>query len=256
MKWSWNRFREPLEFAPINPAVREFHRSLDCYQPSPLVACPAAARALGIGALWVKDESRRFGLNAFKALGASWAMSRIGGRAFATATDGNHGRAVAWMARRMNAEAHVFVPRNTPQRRRLLIEREGADPRVMDGTYDDAVRACAAESAARGWQVVADTGYPGYLEIPRLVVEGYGTMFAEYADQEVAKPDIVFVQGGVGGLLSAAVRHFHGGSKIVAVEPLDADCLLESVTSRDGSPRPSRGGQNSVMQGLNCAKCR
>jgi diaminopropionate ammonia-lyase len=158
------------------------------------------------------------------------------------------------MARRMGAEAHVFVPRNTPQSRRKLIEREGADVTVVDGTYDEAVRVCAIKSAERGWQVVADTGYPGYLDIPRLVVEGYGTMFAEYAEQEVVKPDIVFVQGGVGGLLSAAVRHFHGGPRIVAVEPLDADCLLESITSPDGSPRPSRGGQNSVMQGLNCGE--
>src|SRR5262249_36983082 len=103
LKWSRNRFREPLASPPVNPAVREFHRSLEGYEASPLVSCAEAAQALGLGALWVKDESKRFGLNAFKALGASWAMSRIGGRAFATATDGNHGRAVAWMSRRMNA---------------------------------------------------------------------------------------------------------------------------------------------------------
>jgi diaminopropionate ammonia-lyase len=239
----------------IDPAVRTFHQSMDVYRPTPLTACPRAASILGIGSLHVKDESARFGLNAFKALGASWAMSRTPSRAFSTATDGNHGRAVAWMARRMGSAAHVFVPRNTPIPRRLLIEREGAQLRVVDGTYDDAVRACAEESAAQDWQVIADTGYPGYLEIPQLVVDGYSTLFAEYAEQETEPPDLVCIQGGVGGLLSAAVKHFGGAPpKLIAVEPLDADCLLESISSADGQPRPARGRQNSIMQGLNCGE--
>jgi len=258
MKWNWNRFREPGQRTASHPEVREFHRALAEYRVTPLTACPRAAEALGIGALWVKDESARFGLNSFKALGASWAMSwamsRIAVRDFAAATDGNHGRAVAWMARRMGARAHIFVPRNTSPARRVLIEGEGAEVRVIAGSYDDAVRACATESAARGWQVVADTGYDGYLEIPRRVVEGYGTLFAEYAEQEVEPPDVVFVQGGVGGLLCAAVRHFGGGPRIVAVEPLDADCLRESIASPDGVPRTATGSQNSIMQGLNCGE--
>jgi len=126
--------------------------------------------------------------------------------------------------------------------------------RVIAGTYDDAVRACAAESAARGWQVVADTGYPGYLEITHWIVDGYATLFAEYAAQQTEPPAVVFVQGGVGGLLCAAIRHFGSTAKVVAVEPLDADCLLESISSPDGEPRPARGTQNSIMQGLNCGE--
>jgi diaminopropionate ammonia-lyase len=244
---------------PIDPAVREFHRGLAGYAVTPLVECRRAAAAAGVGAVWVKDESSRFGLNAFKALGASWAMSRVAAPVYATATDGNHGRAVAWMARRKGAAARVFVPRNTPAARIGLIEREGADVRVVAGTYDDAVRVCAEESAAHGWQVMADTGYAGYTEIPEWIVEGYGTLFAEYAEQAPEKPDVVFVQGGVGGLLCAAVRHFrgraeHGSVKMVAVEPLDADCLLESIRSEDGSPRTAKGTQNSIMQGLNCGE--
>ena len=255
MKWNWNRFRAPMKPVAPDPAVRAFHRSLEGYRPTPLTSCPRAAAALGIGSLYVKDESARFGLNAFKALGASWAMSRTAAPAFSTATDGNHGRAVAWMARRMGSAAHVFVPRNTPIPRRVLIEREGAYVHVIDGTYDDAVRACAAESAAQNWQVIADTGYPGYLEIPQLVVEGYSTLFAEYAEQECERPDLVFIQGGVGGLLSAAVGHFGGPPpRLIAVEPLDADCLLESISSADGQPRTARGAQNSIMQGLNCGE--
>lgn len=255
MKWSWNRFRAPMNAVAPAPAVRAFHQSLEGYRPTSLISCPRAATALGIGALYLKDESARFGLQAFKALGASWAMSRTTAPAYSTATDGNHGRAVAWMARRMGAAAHVFVPRNTPLPRRLLIEGEGAQVHVIDGTYDDAVRACAAQSAAQKWQVIADTGYPGYLEIPRLVVEGYSTLFAEYAEQEIERPDLVFIQGGVGGLLSAAVGHFGGPPPtLIAVEPLDADCLRESISSDDGQPRTARGAQNSIMQGLNCGE--
>jgi diaminopropionate ammonia-lyase len=259
MKWNWNRFREPGQGAAQDSEACGFHRGMAAYRVTPLVACPRAAAALGIGALWVKDESARFGLNAFKSLGASWAMSRIARERgavpdFAAATDGNHGRAVAWMARRMGARAHIFVPRNTPPARRALIQGEGARVHVIEGSYDDAVRACAAESAACGWQVVADTGYDGYLKIPRWVVEGYGTLFAEYAEQEVEPPDVVFVQGGVGGLLCAAIRHFSSGPKIVSVEPLDADCLRESIASPDGEPRTAKGSQNSIMHGLNCGE--
>src|SRR4051812_38611057 len=114
MKWEWNRFREPVAARAARAEVREFHRGLAGYAETQLAECPRAAEALGVGSVWVKDESSRFGLGAFKALGASWAMSRLPAREFATATDGNHGRAVAWMARRMGGVAHVFVPGNTP----------------------------------------------------------------------------------------------------------------------------------------------
>jgi diaminopropionate ammonia-lyase family len=181
-------------------------------------------------------------------------MSRMRARAFASATDGNHGQAVAWMARRLGVAAHIFVPGNTPTARRNAISREGAQVHAVDGTYDEAVRVCAAESEAAGWQVVSDTGYAGYLEIPLQVAAGYGTLFAEYAEQQQAPPDFVFVQGGVGGLLSAAVHHFGSAAKMVAVEPLEADCLLESIASPGGEPRSSRGTQNSIMQGLNCGE--
>jgi diaminopropionate ammonia-lyase len=258
MKWNWNRFRERVEPVAPNPAVRAFHRGLAEYAVTPLMECARAAGKLEIGAIEVKDESRRFGLNAFKALGASWAMSRLASNGrpgvFATATDGNHGRAVAWMARRMGAAAHVFVPRNTVRARIVLIEGEGAQVHVVEGTYDEAVRRCAEESAARGWQVVADTGSDGYTAIPEWIVEGYGTLFAEYEEQRLKPPDVVFVQAGVGGLLCAAVRHFGNTAKIVAVEPMDADCLLESIASADGSPRTAKGSQNSIMHGLNCGE--
>jgi len=177
-RFGFNAFRGPLAAeAKDAAAVRSFHRSLPGYEATPLRVCPSLAKAAGMQAVYVKDESARFGLNSFKALGASWAMSRLAARAsgplrFATATDGNHGRAVAWMARQMGATATVFVPAGMVLRRVQNIRKEGAEVRIVDGTYDDAVRQCAAESQDRGWQVVADTGYAGCLEVPQWVMEG------------------------------------------------------------------------------------
>jgi diaminopropionate ammonia-lyase len=148
----------------------------------------------------------------------------------------------------------IFVPANTVPARSEAIRGEGAEVRVVAGTYDDAVRECARLSAANGWQVVSDTGYEGYEEVPRWVVDGYGTIFEEFDEQTIAKPDFVIMQAGVGGLLCAAVRHFVGRAKIVSVEPEDADCLLESIASPDGHPATARGSQNSLMACLNCGE--
>jgi diaminopropionate ammonia-lyase len=250
-------------------AVLQFHRSLPGYAPTPLHACPGLARSLGLAHLHVKDESRRFGLKAFKGLGASWALHRLledrraagapPPRAVATATDGNHGRALAWAARREGIEAIVFIPAGSAAARIEAIRGEGARVVPVEGTYDDAVRRCAEESAENGWQVIADTGYEGYLDIPRLVAEGYSTLFAEAEEQievqHLERPGLVIVQGGVGALASAAVDHYrrhHPRPIIAVVEPVDADCLLESIASPDGRPRPARGRQASIMAGLNC----
>src|SRR5262249_18298498 len=134
----------------------------------------------------------------------------------ATATAGNHGRAVAWMARQLGIKATVFVPEGTLLRSLQNIRKEGADVCIVSGDYDLAVRTCAEESQRRGWRVVSDHGYPGCTEMPTRIVEGYGTLFEEYEEQRAAmllpRPDLVLVQAGVGGLLSAAVRHFRSGS--------------------------------------------
>lgn len=252
-------------------AVLEFHRSLPEYAPTPLHVCPGLARSLGVGNLYVKDESRRFGLKAFKGLGASWALHRFleDCRAagappppvVATATDGNHGRAVAWAARRAGLPATIYIPAASAPARVEAIRGEGARVELVDGTYDDAVRRCAEESRRNGWQVIADTGYEGSMEIPLLVAEGYGTMFAEAEAQiaagPLAPPDLALLQGGVGALASAAVDHYQGRRSrpvLAIVEPVDADCLLESIASEDGRPRPARGRQASIMAGLNCGR--
>ena len=258
-----NRFRSPG--APPWPAVADveaFHRTLPGFAETPLVALPGLARELGVGELWVKDESRRVGLNAFKVLGASYAIHRFmqsqpAGRplTFATATDGNHGRAVAWSAKRLGQKAVIFVPRNTVPARIEAIRGEGAEVVVVDGSYDDAVRRAAADAKAHGWQVISDTAYEGYTEIPGWIMEGYTTLFAESARQLPAPPTVVFLQAGVGGLACAGVLHYvrHGERPtLVCVEPTDADCLRESAASPDGSLREAKGKQDSIMAGLNC----
>jgi len=260
-----NRFFAPgVVPHPSRSAVREFHRNLPRYELTPLHRCDGLARALGLARILVKDESVRFGLEAFKALGASWAMERVrtgrtGPMTVTTATAGNHGRAVAWAATRMDCYAVIFVPADAQPARVEKIRREGARVEVVRGTYDDAV-ALAAETAGRnGWQVVSDTGYPGYLQVPQWIAEGYSTLFEETAEQlaavGVAPPDVVLVQAGVGSLLHAAVDHFRGGStqpKLVAVEPAESAPLFASIGSPDGSPTPAAGKQNSIMAGLNC----
>jgi diaminopropionate ammonia-lyase len=248
--------------------VLGFHQSFAGYTPTPLVRLDALAEEIGVKDLWLKDESARFGLNAFKVLGASYAIHRClqvhtfpSGVTFATATDGNHGRAVAWTARRLGHAAVVFVPQNTAKARIEAIANEGARVVVVDGTYDDAVRRAADDAAVHGWQVISDTGYAGYLQIPDWIMEGYTTLFQEAVDRLDAvggcSPHVVFLQAGVGGLACAGVRFFRRRDaatrpRLIVVEPADADCLFESISSPDGSIREGRGAQRSIMAGLNC----
>jgi diaminopropionate ammonia-lyase len=254
MRAAFNPFLErDARYPKPDPAVLRFHKSLPGYQPTPLHSLPGLARELGVGSLLVKDESPRFGLNAFKALGASWAVHRFlerdrrAGVTFASATDGNHGRAVAWSARLTGNRAVIYVPRHTVRARIDSIRGEGAEVMVVDGTYDDAVRRAADDSRINGWQVISDTAYPGYMEIPAWVIEGYSTIFAEIE----ARPDIVIIQAGVGGLAAAAVQHF-AGARLVCVQPSEADGLLESVRSENGEPRPTQKTQSTIMAGLAC----
>ncbi len=283
---------EAPELAWVQAAARgdqlPLHRALPGYAPTPVRELPELARRLGIGRLLLKDEAGRFGLGAFKGLGASFAMDtvlrqrwrartgedlppgaaadpavreRLGPVTFCAATDGNHGRAVAWTARRLGQPAVVFMPDDTAPARIAASEGEGAEVRLIGGTFDHCVTACAETAAAQGWQVIADTAYPGYLEIPGHIMTGYSTIFAELAEQLPAlgapRPDAVFLPVGVGGLAAAgcaSLVHRHGADRpaIVCVEPESSACFLESVGHGDGQPHPARGDQRSIMVGLCC----
>jgi diaminopropionate ammonia-lyase len=264
IRFASNPYRETGVFPqPDRGAVRAFHRSLPGYQPTPLIRRPALARELGVGDLYVKFEGPRFGLGAFKGLGASWALERLVRSrgaipTVATATDGNHGRGVAWAARRLGIPAVIYLPDHSAAQRVENIRNEGATVVLVDGDYDDAVSQCADDAARNGWQVVADIGYEGYLEIPGWIAEGYSTIFAEIderlAETRWPEPDVVIVPAGVGAIFQAAVDHYRqrpNPPRLVAAEPDEADCLTASIESPGGVPTPSRGTIHSVMACLN-----
>lgn len=271
-------WEEPATDRPLR-----FHRRLPDYAPTPLHELRSIAERLRVGQIYLKDESSRLGLPAFKILGASWAVyreieERLGGspepwssledlsRAVAplrplelvTATDGNHGRAVARVARWLGLDARIFVPHGTARDRIEAIASEGAGVTEVPGTYDDAVREAASAQGPRRL-LVQDNGWPGYETIPRRVVEGYATMFheidAELAARGAGAPDLVLVQVGVGSLAAAVIRHYRAAReapppRIVGVEPEDAACALASLAR--GRPAEVPGPHRSMMAGLNC----
>jgi diaminopropionate ammonia-lyase len=283
----------------VNPDAREvlggpapdraplaFHRRLPGYEETPLVDAPRIAEPLGVGKVWVKDESDRLGLPAFKVLGASWAVykaleERLPRGAFGdwqtveelkekleplrpldlvAATDGNHGRALARVAGLLGLGARIFVPEEMVAVRREAIAEEGAEVVVVKGTYDEAVKRSYEEAGERSL-VVSDMSWPGYERIPSWVIEGYSTMLWEIDDElerrgEVG-PDLVVVQVGVGAFAAAVTRHFRVPQrsrhpKLLGVEPAGAACLLESVAA--GRIVSVPGPHDSIMAGLNCGR--
>ena len=262
-------------------APRDFHRRLPGYEPTPLRDVPALAERLGVGRVLVKDEASRLGLPAFKMLGASWAtyralVERLGSEpqwttigdlaaaidplrplTLATATDGNHGRAVARMARLLGLEARIWVPKNTVAARIEGIESEGASVTVSDGGYDDAVRDSAAAADDRTL-VISDTSWEGYQTVPAWVIEGYSTIFAEIDEQTAGEgmpePTAVVVPMGVGAFAAAVVSHYRAEGRatttLIGAEPTTAACVLESA--RAGAIITLEGEQDSIMAGLNC----
>lgn len=240
-----------------------FHRGMEGYAPSPLIDSPELARALGVGRVLLKVETERFGLPAFKILGASWAAERLlagrdlEGVTLVTATDGNHGRGVAAVARMRGLAAHVLVPAGTAQSRIDGIASEGARVEVFGGSYDEAVQAAAAMEDDTH-VVLQDTSWPGYEDVPRWVVEGYETIFAEADAQGSADarhgggavPDVALIPIGVGSLAVAAANHWPGEApKLVGLEPETAACALESIVA--GEPVTVPGPHESMMAGLN-----
>ncbi len=253
-----------------------FHRKLPCYAPTPLLSIPSVASRLGFSRVLVKNESSRFGLPSFKLLGASWAtygalaarcglaledwssledlakaLSFLRPFTLAAATDGNHGRAVARMARLLGFESRIFVPRGTKAARIHAIESEGATLTVVDGDYDAAIARSAEEMSER-CLVIDDTSWPGYEEIPRSVIQGYGTIFREIEAQIESSPSVVFVPIGVGALGAAAVDFYKRTSDafVIGVEPTSAACVLASIEAGGMVTVPPP--HDSIMAGLNC----
>jgi diaminopropionate ammonia-lyase len=253
--WIANPLLDPALEAVNDDAPVRFHRSLPGYEPTPLVDAPELAAEWGVGRVLLKFERERFGLPAFKLLGVSWAAQRLlgdpphdEGIELIAATDGNHGRAVARVARMRGLGATILVPAGTAQARIDAIASEGADVRVVDGSYDDAVR-LSAEMAGERRLVLSDTSWPGYEEVPRWVIEGYATIFREVDGQAGAPVDVAFVPIGVGALAAAAARHLVGSARLAGVEPVAAACMLESARAGEITEVP--GPHGSIMAGLN-----
>ena len=266
--------------------ARNFHRSFPQYSVTPLANLNGMAAHLGLGSLHVKDESYRFGLNAFKVLGGSYAIGcyiaqklgrdistltyeeltgedfrrAFGQATFYTATDGNHGRGVAWAANQLGQKAVVRMPKGSSFVRRDNIAREGALVTIEELNYDDCVRLAAAEAAeAENGVVVQDTAWEGYEEIPTWIMQGYGTMADEAAEQLGCRPTHVFIQAGVGSLAGAVVGYFanrypDNPPTFVVVEASAADCLYRSAAAGDGEPRIVTGDLSTIMAGLACGE--
>jgi diaminopropionate ammonia-lyase len=270
--------------------ARKFHSTMPGYKPTPLRSLPRLASFLGLGGVYVKDESFRFGLNAFKVLGASYAIARyladrlgmdlselaydkltsdsvkerLGDVTFATTTDGNHGRAVAWTARMLRQKAVVYMPKGSSKQRFDAIASEGARVTIRDVNYDESVRMTAAEADREGWVVVQDTAWPGYENIPLWIMQGYGTMAGEAMEQlraegHTGRPTHVFVQAGVGSFAGMAQGFFSANfgpdcPKVVVAEPDKADCYYRSALAGDGVPHAVTGDLDTLMAGLACGE--
>ncbi len=257
------------------------------YAPTPLVSLPNLAQQLGVAEILYKDERGRFGLGSFKALGGAYAVANvlrlkvqhshgltnitskqllsgafnnlISTSTVTCATDGNHGRSVAWGARLFGCKCVIYVHESVSQGRRDAIAQYGAEVREVKGNYDDAVRFAASTATAEGWTVVSDTSYPGYRDIPLDVMHGYGVMASEIVTRmsSTQPPTHVFAQAGVGALASAVCANFwlQWGTQrplFIVTEPTQADCVYQSLKA--GQRTVVEGSLNTVMAGLACGE--
>lgn len=269
--------------------VRKFHATIEGYEATPLVSLDCLAEKLGVSKIYVKDESKRFGLNAFKGLGATYAIARllcekldvdidsidynyfklpevkekIKDMVFVTATDGNHGRAVAWAAARLGCSSIVYMPKGSSLRRLQHIKDTGAEAFITDVNYDDTVRLAKKKADEIGGALVQDTAWEGYEKVPNWITQGYTTMAAEAIDQMKSdggiKPTHVFLQAGVGSFAGGILGYFTNIFKdeppvTVIAEPENAACIYKSALTDDGRPHSVTGDLNTIMAGLACGE--
>ena len=247
-----------------NSESLNFHKSLDNYNSSPLVNLKSLSKKLNINNLFVKDESNRFGLNAFKVLGASYAIHHIlkdepNISVFCTATDGNHGKAVAWATKKYNKKCIVYVPRNTTGLRIKAISKAGAKVYKLNMNYEETCNYARLMSSENNWKLVQDTSWDNYEYIPSLIMSGYLTHFAEIEHQldlnYKTKIDIIFLQCGVGSWAASCIWYFLNKykvnrPKIVTVEPTQSAGVFESF--KKGARITPKGNFKTIMAGLNC----
>ncbi len=266
--------------------ARRFHGSFDMYKETPLVALDKLSEKLKVKDIFIKDESYRFGLNAFKVLGGSYAIGnyiaqklgkdidglpyrtmiskevkdKLGDITFISATDGNHGRGVAWTARQLKQKSVILMPKGSTAERLENIRAEGADASITDLNYDDAVRKANGYAEKNGWVMVQDTSWEGYEAIPTWIMQGYTTMAYEaYLQLKGVKPTHIFIQAGVGSFAAAVTGFFssvYGEDRPITtvVEPNQAACIFRTAKKNDGKIHPVKGDMNTIMAGLACGE--
>ncbi len=269
--------------------VKNFHGSFPMYKETPLRKMDRLASELGLGSIYVKDESYRFGLNAFKVLGGSYAIGNyiaqklnkdiaelpynkiisnevrdsLGDVVFVTATDGNHGRGVAWTANQLKQKSVVYMPKGSAIERLDNIKAEGAEASITDMNYDEAVRLANEQATTQGWVMVQDTAWEGYEDIPTWIIQGYQTMGYEAYDQlkryKEDKPTHIFLQAGVGSMASSITGLFssiYGEERpiITIVEPNKADCIFRTAKANDDKIHFVTGDMDTIMAGLACGE--
>ena len=265
--------------------ARRFHSTFSVYAKTPLIFLEGLAEKAGVKSIYLKDESFRFGLNAFKVLGAGYAIANeignrigkditelsaesilsqetketIGDITFVTATDGNHGRGVAWTANQLGQKSVVYMPKGSALERLENIRKEGATADIMDMNYDEAVRLAQKMAEEKGWVVVQDTAWEGYEDIPRWIMQGYTTIGHEIMEQIPEKPTHIFLQAGVGSMAGAMTGFFSNlyaeeKPMIVIVEPAKADCLYQTAKADDGELHIVTGDMDTIMAGLACGE--
>ena len=273
----------PVEIA---REARKFHRQIPGYRMTPLVAMPNLAHMLGLGGIYIKNEALRLELNSFKVMGGSFAIyqfikkllnedkeltfeyltskechDRVGDIVFCSATDGNHGRGLAWASHMLGHKCKIYVHSETSQARIDAIKKYGADVTRVKGNYDDAVRQAAEDAKANGWYVISDTSWPGYSEIPTWIMQGYTSMLLEaqeqFAGMGIQKPTHVIVQAGVGALAASVVGFYtalfpNDPPLFVVVEPEKAACVYESIKAGDNNCHSVKGDLDTIMAGLAC----
>lgn len=283
-----NKEKPSVEFLgkKVAEKTKRFHESFPMYKKTPLKELKNLAKMLGVSDIYVKDESYRFGLNAFKVLGGSYAIGnyiaeklgvdidelsyekivskeikeKLGEVTFISATDGNHGRGVAWTARELRQKSVIYMPKGSAKERLDNIRAEGAEAEITDLNYDDAVRLADKKANENGWVLVQDTSWPGYEKIPVNIMQGYITMAKEAYDQlDGKKPTHIFLQAGVGSFATAVTGFFSDVYKedkpiITIVEPNEAACIFKTMKADDGNIHPVTGDMNTIMAGLACGE--
>ncbi|MCR5732622.1 MAG: diaminopropionate ammonia-lyase [Sphaerochaetaceae bacterium] len=267
--------------------ARKFHRQIPGYKMTPLSSLPLLANMLGLGGIYIKDEAQRLTLNSFKVMGGSYAVynfikkylgaedkdlsfeyltsdechEKLKDVTFCSATDGNHGRGLAWASMVLGLKCHIYVHKDTSKPRIEAIRKYGATITIVDGNYDDAVRRAAEDAKKNGWYVVSDTSWDGYTEIPTWIMQGYTSILLEaqeqFAGMGITRPTHVIVQAGVGALAASVVGFYTAlfpddPPVFIVVEPDRAACIYESIKVGDGKPHSVKGELETIMAGLAC----